>query len=354
MPVERDPTPEAPQEPAAEVEPAERAPVPPAEPVPAASPDAAGTDQPAEEAPAAAQAEPQILRLGVIAGPDVIATMAAVEPMTEGLRQVLGRPVEILPVASYGAMIDAQIQRRIDGGFYSAGAFAVAEAQCNCLEPIVAPAAADGTLAYHAIIVARSNSGLASATDLDGRIVAAGAADSIGGRRMQLAGLLAEGVDPSRLGALHAVASPDEAVMMVAEGAADAAFAWSSLSGDMATGYSRGTLTDLVARGGIDMSDIAVIWRSPAVAHGPFAVLSSLAEEEKRKIEAYLVTLRDTVPAAYDKLSPYYGGGYVAVEPADYDGLQVLADEDVDAVQWPEAVPEPGDPTEGSEGDPVD
>jgi ABC-type phosphate/phosphonate transport system substrate-binding protein len=101
------------------------------------------------------------------------------------------------------------------------------------------------------------------------------------------------------------------------------------------------------------MSDIAVIWRSPALAHGPFAVISSLAEEEKRKIEAYLLTLSDTVPAAYDRLSPYYGGGYVAVEPGDYDSLQVLAGEDVDAIQWSVAVPESGDPVGSPKGEPA-
>jgi phosphonate transport system substrate-binding protein len=327
----------------------------PAEPISELPAEAEDAHEAGEDAPAAEEAEPEpsILRLGVIAGPDVMATMTAIEPMREDLRQILGRAVQFLPVSSYDAMIDAQMQLRIDGGFYSAGAFAVAEAQCNCLEPIVAPAAADGTLAYHAIIVARSDSGLASAADLDGRIVATGAADSIGGRRMQLASLLAEGVDPSRFGALRAVASPEEAVLMVAEGAVDAAFAWSSLSGDMSTGYSRGTFTDLVARGAISMSDIAVIWRSPALAHGPFAVISSLAEEEKRKIEAYLLTLSDTVPAAYDRLSPYYGGGYVAVEPGDYDSLQVLAGEDVDAIQWSVAVPESGDPVGSPKGEPA-
>ena len=44
--------------------------------------------------------------------------MAAVGPVADELQALLGRPVEILPLTSYDAMIDAQVQRRIDGGFY--------------------------------------------------------------------------------------------------------------------------------------------------------------------------------------------------------------------------------------------
>ena len=81
--------------------------------------------------------------------------MAKIGPIGEELQQILGRPVSILPFPSYDTMIEAQVQRRIDGGFFSAAAFAAADIACTCVEPLVAPKALDGTLAYHAIIVAR-------------------------------------------------------------------------------------------------------------------------------------------------------------------------------------------------------
>jgi phosphonate transport system substrate-binding protein len=270
-----------------------------------------------------------------------MATMRAIEPVAEALTGTLGREVEILPLSSYAAMIDAQGQRRIDGGFYSASSFALAEANCRCLEPIVAPAAADGSVAYYAIIVAAPEYGIASVAGLQGKTVAMGEEDSIGGRRMQLAGLLAEGVDPSRFGAVREVESAEEAVRLVVSGEADAAFAWSSMTGDLQNGYSRGTLTDLVARGEIDMSEIGVVWRSSAITHGPFAVSKTLDEALKSQMEAYLVGLDRAAPEAYDMLNPYYSGGYVAVEPEDYSGLQALASQNVDEVRLPPAPPKP-------------
>lgn len=285
---------------------------------------------------------PSALRLGVLAGRDVAATMAALAPVTRALTESLGRPVEMLPMASYGSMVDAQLQRRLDGGFYSAASFALAQANCRCLEPIAAPAAADGTTAYRAIIVARRDRGIAAVSDLKGKSVAIGAADSIGARRMQLAGLLAQGVDPgAQFAAVRQTESAADAVRLLASGAVDAAFAWSSLAGDPERGYSRGTLADLVASGDVKISDLVIVWRSPPIAHSPFAVLKSLQESDKKALQTYFTGLEAAVPAAYDVLSPYYGGGYAAVQAKDYAGLEILATAKVEDVRFPEATDAP-------------
>jgi phosphonate transport system substrate-binding protein len=263
-------------------------------------------------------------RIGVLAGRDVWATMTGLEPVAEGLRGALGRSVDILPMPTYRAMIDAQETQRIDAGFYSAEAFAMAEEQCRCLEPLVAPLASDGTAAYFAIIVAASESGIRTVADLAGKEIAVAAADSVGGRRMQETSLASEGFDLSAA-SLVETASSHDAVRLVADGKADAAFAWSSLHGDQAAGYSRGTLADLVASGDIGMDEVAVVWRSPAIAHGPLAVAKALPDEDKRRIEAYLLGLSETLPTAFDLLNPFYPGGYVAVEREDYRGVETLA-----------------------------
>jgi phosphonate transport system substrate-binding protein len=265
------------------------------------------------------------------------------------LGKALGRPTNLLPMASFGAMIDAQVEQRIDGGFYSAAAFALAEAECRCLEPIAAPAASDGTVAYRAVIVARRSSGIASSADLEGKTVAVGAADSVGARRMQFAGLTAEGFDPSRFGAVREAASAEAAVRMLVGGEADAAFAWSSLRGDAAAGTSRGTLADLAAHGEITPDEFTVVWQSPPIAHGPVAVTSSLPAAEKAAIRSYLLGLANSEPAAYDALDPYYGGGYVAIEPKDYAAVELLAS-DRPSTAEPSAASPDAEPAAGGTG----
>lgn len=295
-----------------------------------------------ELAPAPQEERPLPLRFAVIAGASVSDTMAAVAPIAEEISAIVGRPVEFLPMATYGAMIDAQVERRVDGGFFTASAFAFAESRCRCLDPLVAPRATDGTFAYYAIIVARNGSGIESALDLEGRTVAIGAADSLGARRMQLAGLMASGLDlASFFGGVIEAGSAMDAVRLVREGRADAAFAWSSLEGapDVAGGaagrYSRGTLSRLAAAGEIVMDRYAIVWRSAPITHGPFAVLETLSEEEKDRISSFFVALEAARPATYDLLNPFYGGGYAPVDPQDYSGLSALTAHNVDALDLP-------------------
>jgi phosphonate transport system substrate-binding protein len=264
--------------------------------------------------------------------------MAAVGPTAKELEALLGRPIEILPLISYDAMIDATVQRRIDGGFFSAAAYAIADARCTCLQPLAAPKAFDGTLAYHAVIVTRNGSGIGTLGDLAGKTVAIGAADSLGARRIQLAGLLSRGIDPAEtFGAVLEVESPETAINLVASGNADAAFGWSSLAGAVETGYSRGNLTDLVAAGQISMDQLSVVWQSPPIGHSPFAVLRTLGEDEKMKIATYLRDLATMNPAAYDTLDPFYGGGFAAVGPQDYSGLETLLAQNIEALRLPAA-----------------
>ena len=308
----------------------------PDETAPSVAPEALSSPTPEE-----AERRIQPLRLGVLPAGDVARTIRLLEPLTRRLSDELGRPVEILSMSSYRAMIDAQILQRIDGGFYSASAYAAAEALCECLEPIVAPAADDDTVAYHAIIVAARDSGISSLADLEGKRVATAAPGSIGGYRMQLAGLMAEGYDLRRyFGGIRTTASAADAVRLLAAGEVDAAFAWSSLAGEAETGYTRGTLALLAESGEIDVSELAVVWRSEPIAHGPFAVAEALPDETKALLEEVLLDLDLDEPTAYDALAPLYGGGFAAVDPSDYAGVAMLLEHNVEQALPSQAVPE--------------
>lgn len=306
------------------------------EPLPPAAPPAASKEVP-QSAPPPETASPPAdeglvpapprspLRIGMVPGGDVRRLLAALQPFRSGLAAALDRPVEILTMSSYRALIDAQILQRIDVGFYSTAAYATAAAICRCVEPLVAPAAPDGTIAYHGIIVVGRNAPFASVADLAGAHVAAAGADSVGGRRLQLAGLAAEGIDPQRFfGRIEDAGSAVDAVRLLVAGGADAAFAWSSLQGDPQSGYSRGTLALLAGSGEIVMNELSVLWRSPALAHGPVAVASTMTEPEKQAIEAFLVGLFDSDPPSYELLDRRYGGGFRPVDAKDYASAALL------------------------------
>jgi phosphonate transport system substrate-binding protein len=275
-------------------------------------------------------AAPRSFRVGIVPRGETAAFLRTLEPFRAAIAKTLGRPAEILPFSNFTALIDAQALHRIDLGFYSASAYALADKACSCLDPLVAPAAADGSMAFQGIIIARRQSGITSLDDLKGREIAAGAPDSVGSRRVQMAELSAGGIDVgSYFSDVKTARSALDAVLMVRDDRVAAAFAWIPLAGDAGAGNSRGPLAHLVERGELSMDEIAIIWRSRPIAHAPIAVARSLPGDVRQALSGLFINLADDDPQTYDLLDRGYGGGYRAVKRQDYAGAMILADQDV-------------------------
>ncbi len=269
-------------------------------------------------------------RIGIIPRGDSARFLKYLEPVQRGLADVLGKPVEILPMATFSAMIDAHTLRRIDLGFYSSSAFATANRLCRCLEPLVVPLAVDGTSSYYALVVTRQGSGLRELADLEGKRIATSSFDSVAGYRVQMASMIRAGIDVGTFfGEVNSVGSSVEALRHVRDGLADAAFIWSSMSGEQSAGYTRGPLAYLVRSREIEMSEISIVWQSKPIAHAPVAVSKSLPAQERETVRTFLLAMPESDTATYDFLDVYYGGGYKAAEIADFRGVSILADVDL-------------------------
>ena len=266
-------------------------------------------------------------RIGLIPRGDTSRYLKRLQGMRTGLGDLLGRPVEILAMETFSAMIDAQTLRRIDLAFYSSSAFVMADQLCRCVEPLIVPLAGDGTAAFHAIIAASSKSGIRNVSDLNGKRIVASSPDSIGGYRMQMASLISEGLDVDvHFGDVQFVGSGSEALRMVRSGQADAAFSWSSMSGNQANGYTRGPLSRLVQQGEVVMDEFVIVWQSKPIAHAPVAILKSLPASDRNAAKTYLMALPESDPETYDLLDAYYGGGYREADPTDFRPISVLTD----------------------------
>jgi len=269
-------------------------------------------------------------RIGIVPRGDANHFVKRLRPLQEGLGDLLGRPVEILPMTSFSAMINAHTLRRIDLGFYSASAFVAADRLCRCVEPLVKPLADDGTSAFHAVIVTRQDSNIRTIGDLEGKRIAASSFDSIGGYRIQMASLVRDGIDVgSYFKQIGMAGSGAGALLQVRDGIADAAFVWSSMTGPLASGYSRGPLAYLVRTGEIDMAEMSIIWQSKPIAHAPVVGLKSFTAEEREAVRTYLLALPESDIATYDLLDVFYGGGFKVADIDDFRGIGILADVDL-------------------------
>ncbi|PLX37970.1 MAG: hypothetical protein C0606_06910 [Hyphomicrobiales bacterium] len=257
----------------------------------------------------------KVLRIGFVAGSNPRHGLKRIEPFRRRLSLELAIPVEVLPMADTAMLIDAHTSARIDYAIYNASAYAAAEAACRCLEPLVVPKAEDGSTGYHSIIVARSDRKPASLADLKDATLVLSRPGSTAGHLVPFIELQGAGIHvDDYFQSVTFAGAPASAVKTVLLGAADAAIAWSSLSGDPEKGFDRGTLHDLVADGTMTMDEVAIVWRSRLIPHGPHAVRRGLPDALKKLLVAELVRLNELDGAAYDAVERVYGGGFVAAD----------------------------------------
>ena len=265
----------------------------------------------------------KVLRVGFLAGENAAYLRAEVEPFRKYLQAKLGLPIEMVPAVSYAALIDQQVRGDVHYAVESATAFVTAEALCKCVEPLVAPISGDGAPGVLSVMVVPA-AGIATLPEARGARVAVARGASIAGRLVALKALAAAGFDPQKDFRLVEVDSEDAAIRALREGTADAAIGWTTFAGDAGRGFSRGSLTRMVAGNVMQMSDIRIVWQSQLIPNGPHAVARDLPEEAKDEIREVLLALPGADPAAYDAIERGNSGGFAPIAAAAYAPLRAI------------------------------
>jgi phosphonate transport system substrate-binding protein len=268
----------------------------------------------------------KLLRVGIIAGTDSAYRIALLEPFRAYLEAKIALPVEIVPVGSYSALIDAQAGARIHYAIHSATSFATAAEQCQCVEAVGAPVAADGALGFYAVLVAKADGPVRSLADAADKRIALTGADSVAGRLLPTKALADAGIDTSQHLRIVEAADPEAALKSLLAGEVDLAAAWSSMTGNIGTGFDFGVLTRMVAGGALDMNAIRIVWQSKLIPFGPHAVRSDLPAELKQLITGALSDMAAENPDALDAVDRlgFGGGGFAVPDPQLYAPVREL------------------------------
>lgn len=267
--------------------------------------------------------EVPVLRVAYLSTGSAAAEAARLEPFRAYLSAYAGLPVEMMPSATWGGVIDGLAEGRTQYAILGAAAYTAAAAACDCVEPLAVPSAYDRSIAFRSILLVRADSRFRDLAGLAGARVAFSTEDSIAGHLLPMKAFVEAGIAP----VVTTVAGPEAAVRALLSDEVDAAAAWSSMAGDPSSGYSFGALTRLVIDGRLSMEDVRVIWQSPPVPFGPHVVRTNLPSELKLLLVDALLDMAARSPEALDAVdrSGFGGGGFVAVDPALYDLLAALA-----------------------------
>jgi phosphonate transport system substrate-binding protein len=260
-------------------------------------------------------------RVGFLATDGAAYDLRKLEPFRAYLQASIGMPVELVPAATYAALIDAEGSDRIQYAIHSATSYVTTAAQCRCIEPLAVPTAFDGAKGFHSVILVRADSPIRTPADAVGKTLVVTAGDSIAGRLVPLKYLARDGIDSaSHFGSVVEAADPGAAISALQAGMVDLAVGWSSMTGNPATGYDFGVLTSLVQARALSMDSVRIVWQSPLIPFGPHAVRSDVPDNIKAGLLNALTAMAASAPVALDAVdrSPIGGGGFAPIASADY------------------------------------
>jgi phosphonate transport system substrate-binding protein len=262
-------------------------------------------------------------RVAITATEDARQAIARSEPFRLALERALGLPVEIVAMRDFPAMIDAAARSRIEYAVFSAIAHGAAFARCQCVEPLVSSVFADGDAAFHQVVLVRAG-GPRDVAALKTKTIGIVENAAAGGVMLAAHELRKAGLDIDA-GTVKTAKFNDsaEAVTALAEGSIDALIGWSSLAGDAAQGYSRGTLRQIAERPQ-GTFEVEIIWRSSPVPHRVHSVRKNLDGEAKTVLRGLLGQMFANDPVAYDSIEPVFGGGFVVARQSQFEPLSQM------------------------------
>lgn len=262
-----------------------------------------------------------VFRVGVVSTGDTSATLARSEPFRLALSEALGIDVELFAARDHAGLINALSSARIEYAVLSSTAYALTWVLCECVEPVALPSSKDNTDSYRSVLISRPG-GPDSPEEIRNSPVGALSEDSIGGYALAVYLLRQEGFDISAddIG-IKFKSGAEEAVEAFMAGEFNTLIGWSSMSGDLATGYSRGTFTRIAELNGGTAQGYKIIWQSPPIPHHPHTIRKSLDGEAKRILRDLLFAMYADDPIAYDSIEPVYGGGFVPARHGSFSPL---------------------------------
>lgn len=251
----------------------------------------------------------------LIPGEDTEKSVQLRDEMAQDLSKEIGVPVNIYRASDYNAAVEAMrtgsAQLALLGPFSYVTAVERSGAECVCVS------ATNGEKGYKSYFISRSDSGIKSLEDLEGKTFAFADAASTSGNVVPCNEIL--NAFPEKgltFDDLHAdgkyfksstySGSHANSLQAVVQGNVDAA------------AVSSNTYDNQIEKGNVQEGELTVFYESPTIPGSPIAIKDDLPQELKDKVKEFLLNYDD---------EEYFGGPnirYVEVEDSEYDYIREL------------------------------
>lgn len=232
------------------------------------------------------------------------------QPLAEYLTQKIQRPFKFQIAPDYKTAVDSLVEGKVELAYLSTSTYIEARLRDPHVEPLAAPINREtGRPWYTAVIVANTNYGIHSLTDLKGKRFAFVSKLSTSGYIVPMAHFQDIGIDPKRdFTKILFVGSHDKAKALLSEGKVDAI-------ADDSRSYM-----DLQKKGKFNSEIYKVIWESTPIPSTPIVASRKVSQELKTILRKALID----APEGLIDPSGTVGVGYTQVQDSDYDVIRQI------------------------------
>ena len=261
------------------------------------------------------------IRIGLLSGENDGDRLGRFDAYGKLIEATFDVPVRMFPAADYSGTIQAFGAKQIEIASMGPSAYAAAWLDTNGnVEPLVVSVESDGSISYRLVMVTRADSGIVTLQDMRGKSLVWADPNSTS-YLVPRSELRKSGIDPepgrffsrTGFGGGH-----EQVIVAVLHKQYDAAVTWISGIGDPATGFTRGNLHEMVAKGMLNMADLRILWTSSPVLNGPLTARKDTPQAFRDDLRNFHLALPTAHPAIYTQIERGGGTGYQEVTHADY------------------------------------
>lgn len=240
-------------------------------------------------------------RIGILGGENAQDRMNSYACLQDYTTEALGVDTKLFAPADYAGVIQGLLGGSLDMAWMGASSYAAIYLQDpEAVEPVLVKMNLDGSIGYHSIGFARTDSGITSLADLKGKTFGFGDPNSTSGYLIPSIEIPAEigaTMDSGDyFGEVKFTGGHEQTIVAVFNGDVDGGVTWADAQGNWEDGYNSGALRKAVDSGLVDMNELVQIWKSKVIPEGPMVLRSSLPADVKAKMTALVDTLYETDP----------------------------------------------------------
>lgn len=237
-------------------------------------------------------------RIGILGGENAQDRMNSYQCLADYTTEALGVETKLFAPADYNGVIQGLLGGTLDMAWLGASSYAATYLQDpEAVEPVLVKVNIDGSIGYHSIGFARTDSGITSLEDMKEKVFGFGDPNSTSGYLIpsieipEATGATMESGD--YFGEVKFTGGHEQTIVAVFNGDIDGGVTWADGQGAWEDGYNSGALRKAVDAGLIDMNELTQIWKSKVIPEGPIVLRKALPDEVKATMTALVDGLHE-------------------------------------------------------------